>query len=222
MCGRYTLTVTLEELISRYIPESVGLSYHEPRYNISPSQMVTTVINDGQANRMGMLKWGLIPSWAKDPTKGTINARAETLLEKPSFTIPFLRKRCLIPADSFFEWETTPTGKQPMRFLLKSEAIFSFAGIYDTWTAPDGKKISSFAIITSEPNSLVKKIHNRMPVILKPEDEATWLDRTLQDPTTLMSLLQPYPAEVMMAYPVSAEVGNVKNDSPNCIKELKE
>ncbi|MNO35875.1 putative SOS response-associated peptidase YedK [compost metagenome] len=221
MCGRYTLTVTLEELIARYIPEFVGTSFMEPRYNISPTQMATTVIHDGQANRIGLLKWGLIPSWSKDSTKGTINARAETILEKPTFKIPFLRKRVLVPADSFFEWATSTSGKQPMRILLRSGAIFSFAGIYDSWIAPDGKKTSSFAIVTTEPNSLVEKIHNRMPVILKPQDEAIWLDRTLQDPQRLMPILKPYPAEEMIAYPVSTRVGNVRNDTPDCIKELK-
>ncbi|SET37993.1 SOS response-associated peptidase [Paenibacillus sp. NFR01] len=219
MCGRYTITVTLEELIARYIPEQVNLSY-EPRYNVSPAQMAAAVISDGQANRMGMLKWGLIPSWTKDKPKGMINARAETLLEKPSFTVPFLRKRCLIPADSYYEWEAAATGKRPLRILLKSAGLFSFAGIYDTWTAQDGQKISSFAIITTEANAAFKEIHPRMPVILKPEDEAIWLDRTLQDPGRLMPLLRSYPAEEMTVYPVSAEVGNVRNDSPDCIKAL--
>lgn len=220
MCGRYTIAVTMEELMVRYFANDSTIIHYAPKYNAAPMQQIPAVINTGSGNKLGELRWGLVPAWAKDNKKGVINARAETLLEKPSFTIPFLRKRCLIPANSFFEWQTTASGKQPMRIMLKSEAIFSFAGIYDTWIAPDGQKSSSVAIITTEPNALVEKIHNRMPVILKPEDEATWLDRSLQNPTTLMSLLQPYSAEEMTAYPVSPEVGNVRNNTPNCIKEI--
>ncbi|WP_219837710.1 SOS response-associated peptidase [Paenibacillus sp. R14(2021)] len=220
MCGRYTLTVTLEELLLRYSVDSVNAPFHEPRYNISPSQMVITVLNDGQNNRIGKLKWGLTPPWAKDLKTSTINARAETLLQKSSFKIPFLKKRCLIPADSFFEWKPTANGKQPMRIMMNSEEIFSFAGIYETWTGSDGTKVSGVAVITTEPNQTVSEIHNRMPLILKPEDEKIWLDRTVQDPSVLMPLLQPYSADQMKCYAVSTEVGNVKNDSKRCIKEL--
>lgn len=220
MCGRYTLTVSLEELLLHYSLNPERVPFHEPRFNISPSQMVMSIIHDGQANRMGELSWGFIPSWAKEPKNRTINARAETLLEKPAFKIPFLRKRCIIPADSFYEWKTTGTGKQPMRIMLKSEGIFSLAGIYDTWTSPDGHKISSVAIITTEPNEVVAGIHNRMPLILNPEDEAVWLNRSIQKPGVLTPLLRPFSAENMKAYPVSPKVGSVRNDSPECIEEL--
>lgn len=220
MCGRYTITITLEELLLRYyIDPDFNINY-TPRYNVAPGQLIPAIVNDGQRNRIGHLSWGLIPSWAKTQQNPTINARAETLLEKPTFKVPFLKKRCLLPADSFYEWKKTGSGKQPMRIMLKSEALFSFAGIYDTWVSPDGQKRSGCAIVTTAPNPLVAGIHNRMPLLLKPEDEMTWLDRGLQDPNVLSSLLQPFPAEAMKAYPVSPAVGNVQNDSPACIEEL--
>ncbi|MBY0160193.1 SOS response-associated peptidase [Cytobacillus firmus] len=218
MCGRYTLTLSLEELFVRYGVNPSSPLDHQPRYNISPSQLVMTIINDGQSNRIGKLRWGLIPSWAKNHKNSIINVRAETMLQK--FKVPTLRKRCLVPANSFFEWMTTVEGKQPMRIMLKSESVFSFAGIYDTWTTPDGQKTSGLAIVTTEPNPIVAEIHNRMPLILKPEDEVTWLNRNLQDPEVILSLVKPYDPKEMKAYPVSTIVGNVKNDSPDCIKEL--
>ena len=135
MCGRFTLTVTWEELMTRYLidPESVS-PFHIPRYNIAPTQMVTAIINDGSTNRIGQLQWGLVPSWAKDSSAGAkmINARSETLEDKPAFRMPFYRKRCLIPADGFYEWQND-NGKQPFRIGLRNGEIFSMAGLYDTW-----------------------------------------------------------------------------------------
>jgi putative SOS response-associated peptidase YedK len=148
-----------------------------------------------------------------------INARAESITEKPVFRASFQRKRCLIPADSFYEWKKIGTDKQPMRILRKDEGIFSMAGLYDTWTAPDGQKVSTCTIITTTPNELMADIHDRMPVILKLEDEKIWLDRT-QKVENLQALLRPFPAEDMFAYPVSKIVGNVKNDSPECTEAL--
>mgnify|MGYP001236571673 CR=1 FL=1 len=219
MCGRYTITVTLEELLVRYGIEEGTFTNYRPRYNVAPGQMVIAVIHDGKRNRMGELKWGLVPSWAKDESAGNkmINARAETLAEKPAYRLPFERKRCLIPADGFYEWKRVGGRKQPMRIVLNDGAIFSMAGLYDTWTAPDGRKVSSCTIVTTEPNRLVADIHNRMPVILRPEDEALWLDRTVTDIEKLKPLLKPFPAERMTVYPVSELVGNVQNDIPACI-----
>lgn len=220
MCGRYTLTVTLDELIVHFYSSLSSSSQHQPRFNISPSQMVLAVINDGVQNRIGPLQWGLLPSWAKDEKTMITNARAETLKDKPAFKVPFARKRCLIPADSFYEWKKTSDGKQPMRIMLKSEKLFSMAGLYDIWVTPDGQKVNSCTIITTTPNSLVADIHNRMPVILSPQDEAVWLNRDIQDPEELMPLLRPFPTEEMKAYPVSPMVGNAKNDVPECIQNL--
>lgn len=219
MCGRYTITVTFDELLLRYAIEQSFPPYHRPRYNVAPGQMVMAVIDDGEKNRIGELKWGLIPQWAKDEKIGyrMLNARVETLMEKPAYQVPFQRKRCLIPADGFYEWKKTDTGKQPMRIRLKSEEIFSMAGLYDTWVAPDGRKISTCTVITTAPNRLVADIHDRMPVILRPEDEQVWLDRDQRDVRQLQFLLRPFPEEEMEAYPVSPMVGDVKNDDPECI-----
>jgi putative SOS response-associated peptidase YedK len=148
-----------------------------------------------------------------------INARAETILEKASFKNLIRRKRAIIPADGFYEWKQLGSKKQPMRITMKDGAIFSMAALYDTWLAPDGRKISTCTIITTTPNSLMADIHDRMPVILSPEDEALWLNRDNDDVERLTALLRPYSAELMRAYPVSPIVGNVKNDTPECIEE---
>ncbi|HEY2494907.1 MAG TPA: SOS response-associated peptidase [Paenibacillus sp.] len=223
MCGRYSLTVTLEELMLRYqIDAALAVPYHHPQYNIAPTQLVVSVIHDGQNFRLGELRWGLVPSWAKDESMGSrmINARSETLKDKPAYKIPFARKRCLIPADGFYEWQKRENSKQPYRITLRSGSMFSFAGLYDTWIAPDGSKTSTCTIITTTPNSLMAPIHDRMPVILKPEDEMKWLNRKEIATPSLQQLLVPYPAEVMQADPVSTEVNSVRNDSPSCIAKL--
>jgi putative SOS response-associated peptidase YedK len=223
MCGRYTVTVTLDELLLRYHTDMSAPSYYVPRYNVAPGQMVMAVIHDGERNRLGSLRWGLIPEWAKDESMGykMINARAETLTDKPAFKNSFQRKRCLIPADSFYDWKGTGGGKQPMRIMLKSQEIFSLAGLYDTWISPDGSKISSCTIITTTSNELMVDIHDRMPVIVRPEDESLWLDRHITQTDTLYPLLKPYPAEEMYAYPVSGRVGNVRNDDQACVEEAQ-
>jgi len=220
MCGRYTLIVTLEELMVRYMIGDTTIPFHRPKYNIAPSQQVITIINDGKQNRIGELKWGLIPPWAESQKIGytMINARAETAASKPAFSSALRRKRCLIPADGFYEWKPAAGGKQPMRIVLKSRSIFSMAGLYETWQSPDGSKIHSCTILTTEPNRLMSSIHDRMPVILRPQDEARWLDRTLQDPMDLRQLLVPYDSNELEAYSVSPDVGSVKNDGPSLIE----
>lgn len=222
MCGRYTITVTLEELMMRFHSDLVSIPYHRPNYNVAPTQMVPAVISDGENNRLGLLKWGLIPSWAKDEKIAfqTMNARAETAAEKPAFKTPLRRKRCLIPADSFYEWKRTGSAKQPMRIMLGSGGLFGMAGLYDTWTTPDGTVIHSCTILTTEPNELMADIHDRMPVILRPEDEALWLDRTVTEPEAVRHLLVPYPSRDMQAYPVSGRVGNVRNNDAELIEEM--
>lgn len=223
MCGRFTLTPSFGELISWYKINESGEPFHEPRFNIAPMQMVSAVIHDGEKNRLGQLRWGLVPSWAKDDRMAgkMINARGETLLEKVSFKSLVHKKRCLIPADSFYEWKTINGKKQPMRFMLRNGSMFSFAGLYDSWMNPtNGQKVSTCTIITTTPNSLVADVHDRMPVILKREDEQKWVDKNNTNMEQLMSLLLPYPVEEMKAYPVSTIVGNVKNDLPACIEEL--
>jgi putative SOS response-associated peptidase YedK len=223
MCGRYTITISLEELMLRfYIDDVSSVPYHQPRYNVAPGQMVMAIINDGSRNKIGELRWGLVPQWAKDEKIGykMLNARAETVAEKPAYKLPLQRKRCLIPADSFYEWKEANGKKQPMRIRLKDGQMFAMAGLYDVWTAADGRKVSSCTIITTTANPLVADIHDRMPVILRPEEEELWLNRDMRDPLLLQSLLKPYDAEQMEVYPVSPLVGNVKNDVPACIEEV--
>ncbi|MFK7695306.1 SOS response-associated peptidase [Paenibacillus sp. HJGM_3] len=224
MCGRYTITVSLEELVVRFAMDRSSFPYYRPKYNVAPGQLITAIIHDGERNRAGELKWGLVPAWANDSKIGftMINARSESLAQKPAFRTPLERKRCLIPADSFYEWKAAEGGsaKQPMRVMLKNGALFAMAGLYDTWVTPEGSKLSTCTIITTDANELVGGIHPRMPVIVRPEDEAAWLDRSNRDTNGLLQLLKPYPAEQMRAYPVNAKVGNVKNDTPECIEEI--
>ena len=219
MCGRFTLTVYPGQLQEAFpwveFPEDISL-----RYNIAPSQPVAVVPNDG-LNRVDFFNWGLIPFWAKDPKIGNrmINARAETLAEKPSFRGSFKYKRCLVLADGFYEWRKEPgtKTKTPMYLRMKNHKPFAFAGLWDNWHSSDGSEIRTFTIITTEPNTLVKEIHNRMPVILSQNVYSDWLQEGENDPSLLKSFLQPYPAEEMEAYPVSRYVNSPQIDSPECI-----
>ncbi|MCY9666457.1 SOS response-associated peptidase [Paenibacillus alginolyticus] len=222
MCGRFTITATLDELLERYgVHDDTSIPTYRPNYNVAPTQMLPVVINDGNNNCLELMKWGLIPSWANDPKIAfkTINARAETVAEKPAFRTSIRRKRCIIPACSFYEWRKVGANKQPMRITLKSEEIFSMAGVYDSWTDQEGKQVNSFSILTSEPNELMMDIHDRMPVILKPEHEALWLDRGANEPEMIRHLMVPFLSDQMKAYPVSTRVGNVRNNDPDLIKE---
>lgn len=221
MCGRFTLTVPLEAIMSYYSVTELPFTY-QPRFNIAPGQMITAVLKHQEKHRIGQLKWGLIPSWAKPEQKlQFINAKSETLWDKPSFRKLISRKRCIVPADSFYEWKLQHDQKQPMRILLSSRQMFSMAALYDSWIAPDGNTIHTCSIITTRPNELVKDIHNRMPVILAPEQEAIWLDRDIKSREALEPLLEPYPAERMTSYPVSPIVGNVRNDHEECITPIE-
>ena len=224
MCGRYTITVSLEELMLRYWIGDTNVPFHRPKYNVAPGQMIMAIVHDGEKNRLGELKWGLVPSWADDPKIGNkmLNARAETVWEKPAFKKLVQRKRCIIPADGFYEWQKRDSGKQPMRIAHRDRSLFSMAGLYDTWMSPDGNKLSTCTILTTEPNELMAPIHNRMPVILGQQDESSWLDRSFQNQHHLNALLRPYPAELLEAYPVTAAVGNVNTDDPFCIEPLAE
>lgn len=217
MCGRFTLGISLEELMLRYMLEEIpDYIDYKPHYNIAPTQQIMAVIHDGsQRRRAGTLRWGLVPHWAKDLSIGSrmINARSETVLDKPAFRESFLRKRCLIPADGFYEWLKEENGtKTPYRIIPRT-GLFSFAGLYDTWIDPEGQRISTCTILTISPNTLMSRIHDRMPVILPPGKEQLWLDRTVQQPAELLPLLRPYPEEEMEAYPVSRAVNRVANDS---------
>lgn len=223
MCGRFTFVVSPDEIMERFELDSIPFDL-PLRYNIAPGQNIPAIIEDKGQRRIGQLRWGLVPSWASDAKGGykMINARAETLTEKPAFRRLFERKRCIIPADGFFEWQQRPSGKQPMRIMMRNGEPFAFAGLFDSWSSPAGEKIHTCTIITTQPNEVVKDIHDRMPVILRQEDEGVWLDREKYDADLLQSLLVPYDATQMRAYPVSAMVGSPKNDAPDCIKEITE
>lgn len=226
MCGRYTLIVTLAWILTRFHAEShIQDTDYTPNYNIAPGQNVLAIINDGTHNRLGYLRWGLIPPWAKDEKIGyrLINARAETIAEKPSFRNAFERKRCLIVADSFYEWKHDPDHQKmkiPLRFRIKSDDLFAMAGLWETWTSPEGQKIHSCAIVTTEANELMAPVHNRMPVILRKEDEQRWIDPANHDLSALKNLLKPYMSGRMEAYEVSPAVNSVKNNGPGLIRRV--
>lgn len=220
MCGRYTLTANIDTISQRFKLDAHGLKI-EPRYNIAPSQEAPViVVEDGKV--LKMMRWGLIPSWAKDESiaSKTINARAETLYHRPSFKKSLTEKRCLVPADGFYEWKKEGRKKIPIRFVLKNRDVFAFAGLWDTWRNQRGELIFSFTIITTQANDLIRPIHDRMPVILKREYEELWLDPEVNDVDKLLSLLIPYPPEMMEAYRVSSLVNSPKEDSPECIKPV--
>lgn len=224
MCGRYTLTATMEQIMDRFdIQAFLDEENFVPNYNIAPSQNVLAIINDGNSNRMGFLKWGLIPPWAKDPSIGNklINARAETISEKTSFRHAFKNKRCLIIADGFYEWKrNSDHSKTPMRIKLKSDSLFGMAGIWEQWKSPNGKSVFTCSIITTTPNELMIDIHNRMPVILKREDEKAWLDPTIKDTKLLKEFLVPFDPNQMEAYQVSSLVNSPKNNSIELIQKI--
>jgi len=224
MCGRYTL-VNLAHLVDlfpwiREAPEA------PPRYNIAPTQPILSVPNTDNP-KLEFFVWGLIPFWAKDPSIGSqmCNARAETLAEKNSYKHALRRRRCLIPADGFYEWKHVPGSKvkQPMYIRMKSGEPFAFAGLWENWNSPDGSQVKSATIITTEPNALVAPIHNRMPVIVRREDYRKWLDPGEKKPEEigeLTALLKPYPAHEMEVYPISTRVNSAKNEGAELIERV--
>jgi putative SOS response-associated peptidase YedK len=212
MCGRYTLTVNIKTVAEAFgVPPALDTA---PRYNVAPTQDVVSIMRNGSAH-LAWLHWGLIPSWAKDESVGSkmINARAETLAEKPSFRGLLRSKRCLVIADGFYEWKQEHGGKSPWYITLKDREPFAFAGLWDHWKAPDGQQILSCTIITTPPNDIVAPIHNRMPAILQPGTRDLWLNPDLRDEHELTKLLAPYPADQMTVRPVSRLVNDPKRDS---------
>ena len=224
MCGRFTLTIDPYHLQEAF-PWAVIPNDLSPRYNIAPSQMVAVIPNTGD-NKVSMYKWGLIPSWSKDPSIGDrmINARAESLAEKPSFRNAYRRRRCLILADGFYEWKQNPgmKSKQPIYIRLKDDQPFAFAGLWELWNSPDGSEIRSCTIITTQPNALLEPIHNRMPVILPPDAYKLWNAPDDRQPAQLNDLLVSYPADEMIAFPISKMVNSPDYDAPDVIKPVGE
>jgi len=224
MCGRYSQSQSAEIIAKAFQVDSVPAL--KPRYNIAPTQSVPTVLQtSASTNRQfKMLHWGLIPSWAKDPKMGgrLINARAETVNEKPAFRSAFRQRRCLVLADGFYEWQQQEDKKQkqPFYFRLSDGQPFAFAGLWEHWKGADGEEIESCTLLTTEPNELMQPIHNRMPVILDPKDYDLWLDSEVKKPELLQPLLRSYQTEEMTAYPVSKAVNKPSNDTAECINSI--
>lgn len=220
MCGRYTLHAKVSDLQrllgSVEMPDDI-----EERYNIAPTQSVPVVPNDG-SQRIEFFRWGLVPAWAKDASIGNkmINARSETLAEKPSFRTAFRKRRCLVLADGFYEWRKEADGKTktPVYLRMKSGEPFAFAGLWESWAGPDPGELRTCTIITTEPNELAATVHGRMPVILPRERHADWIGTTEADPRDLQPLLTAYPADEMETIEVSRLVNSPRNDTPECIQ----
>jgi len=230
MCGRYTLCLCADEIEDRF-----SATFEEPfspRYNAAPGQQLPVITNDAPET-IQRLEWGLVPSWADDDRGGMINARAETVADKPSFRAAYERRRCLVPADGFYEWVETNEGKQPYRVAFEDDRPFAMAGLWERWEpettqtgldafgggvegASDDGPLETFTILTTEPNDLIADLHHRMAVILEPGDERQWLTAT--DP---QELFEPYPAEAMRAYPVSTAVNDAGTDEPSLIDPLE-
>ena len=218
MCGRYSLIADLGALAQRFAFDARQLSF-EVSYNVAPTQQVLTVVG-GDQRRGGFMRWGLIPHWAKDPSIGArmINARAETVAERPTFRDALRRRRCLVLADGFYEWHKSATGRTPMRIVMRSGEPFAFAGLWAVWRDAHGNRVPSCTIITTAANTLLAPIHERMPVVLPPGLEEFWLDRSVDDPDALASVLSPYADGALEAYEVSTLVNSAANNSPEVIE----
>ena len=198
MCGRFVLISDLKNIQKNFNIQDISCEY-QPSWNIVPNQLIPAVINHEGINQLVCFRWGLFPSWSKDPSiaKKLINARAETVDKKPSFRDAFKKRRCLIVADGFYEWKREGKSKMPLYFYLKSGRPFGFAGLYETWISPDKKEINTCVIITTAANELIAPVHDRMPVILSNDQEKVWLESDAYDVSGLKSILKPYPANEM-------------------------
>lgn len=210
MCGRYTLAAPAGDLVEAFdVP--VPVFELRPRYNIAPGQQAPVVAADRRGRRMGMLEWGLVPPWADEPGSGSINARAETVAEKPTFREAFERRRCLIPADGFYEWQRDPAGKTPFWFHPPGGGLLAFAGIWATWSRPGREPRHTFAILTTNASAEVAPIHDRMPVLIDAPDREVWLDRSARS-RDLVRLLHPAPDGSLVAQRVSTRVNGTAVD----------
>ena len=220
MCGRFT-AVDVKAIYEKY-ELSDRLPSLQPSYNIAPSHEIPAIVGTNEGNRLLMLRWGLIPSWSKDDSFAfkMINARAETIDQKPSFKNLLTRRRCLIPADGFFEWKKEEKSKTPYRFILENEKPFAFAGLWDSWKNEKGETLYTFTIVTTSPNKMIEEVHDRMPVILNDQGEKIWLDPNTEDKKVLKELLIPYPSELMDKYQVSSYVNSSRNSSPKAIERV--
>ncbi len=228
MCGRYTLTVQEQDLIAEFDLIAGDIGDYAVRYNIAPTQNAPVVRVIESRRRVDPLRWGLIPHWAKDIKIGNrmINARSEEAESKPAFRNALRMRRCLVPCTGFFEWKvlddgnSTRPGKQPYYIRRADERVFALAGMWERWHAPNGSTVESYTILTTAPNDLLSTLHDRMPVIISPDEYALWLDPNMQDAIRLRSLFSPFPARDFVAKPVSTKVNSPANDSPECIHEV--
>jgi putative SOS response-associated peptidase YedK len=217
MCGRLTLRTKLNLLLDQFAAELYETRTFDPRYNIAPTQEVLAIRHPRQ---LVSLRWGLIPSWAKDAkiAGSTINARADTVAEKPAFRAAFKKRRCLVLADGYYEWMKDGKNRLPHLYELDEGRPFALAGLWEWWGGPDGNSpIESCSLITTDANELAAKVHDRMPVILPPEDYELWLDPEFQDRDKLLSILRPFPADEMTVRPVSTFVNNARNQGDACV-----
>ncbi len=223
MCGRFTLFAPEKELAERFGVSAPGRSL-VPRYNIAPSQPVAAVraAPEGSGRELVLLRWGLIPSWAKDPSIGNrmINARSETAAEKPAFRSAIRRRRCLVPASGFYEWKRTGSGKRPYFARVRGGAPFGMAGLWERWEAADGSAVESCTILTTDANGLLAPVHDRMPAIVPPGEYDRWLAPAVTDPGEVAPILAPFPEGQMEAWPVSTRVNRPTEDDPRLIDPL--
>jgi putative SOS response-associated peptidase YedK len=224
MCGRYRLS-RRKQIIEEYFDCNPWDDDWSPRYNIAPTQPVPVIRQHPKqpVHQISMMRWGLIANWARDPSiaTGTINAKSETAATKPAFRDPLRLRRCLIPADGFYEWKRTGTSKQPYCFEGKDGELFAFAGLWDGWKDSNGKWVKTCSILTTTPNAVTSPVHDRMPVILDPGSYDLWLDPGMQNVAAISELLKPYDARVMRCYPVSRRLNHVTNDDAECSRPVE-
>jgi len=223
MCGRYRLS-RRKQIIEEHFDAVSGDEDWSPRYNVAPTQPVPVIRQNpkGPVRELSLLRWGLIPSWSKDASGAArmINARSETVATLPAFRDALKSRRCLIPADGFYEWERRGTAKQPYCFEVNDGELFAFAGIWERWKDASGNWIKTCSILTTTPNAVTSAIHDRMPVILDPADYDLWLDPGMRDLMAATELLRPFDASLMTSYPVSARVNHVANDDAECSRPI--
>jgi putative SOS response-associated peptidase YedK len=224
MCGRYRLS-RRKQLIEEYFDTAAWEEDWQPRYNIAPTQPVPVIRQHPKepVRQISLMRWGLIPHWAKEPSiaTSTINAKSETAAAKPAFRDPLKFRRCLIPADGFYEWKRTVKAKQPFSFEIEDGELFAFAGLWAGWKDASGNWIKTCSILTTTPNALTATVHDRMPVILDPESYDLWVDPGMQNVAAISELLKPYDASQMQLYPVSSRVNHVTNDDEECSRRVE-
>lgn len=219
MCGRYRLS-RRKQIIEEHFDTADWQDDWNPRFNVAPTQPVPVIRQHPKEpiRQVSMMRWGLIPNWAKDPSmaQNTINAKSETAATKPAFRDPLRFRRCLIPADGFYEWKKTGVSKQPFCFEVRDGELFAFAGLWDGWKDPSGQWVRTCSILTTTPNAVTSAVHDRMPVILDPDSYDLWLDPAMQNVAVISELLKPFDARLMRCYPVSTRINHVANDDEEC------